>query len=370
MRILVTGGMGFVGSHLADELVKKGHSVRVYDNLDEQVHQGNEPRYLNPQVEYIRGDVRDRESFKNAIEGCEIIFHEAATVGVGQSMYKVAYYIDTNDTGTANLWDILINEKNRVKKVLVASSMSIYGEGIYHCVKCGEFYPALRNDADLARRDWQMHCPKCSGIASPKATHENKTLYPTSVYAYSKKHQEELSMLLARTYKIPTVALRYFNIYGPRQALSNPYTGVCAIFSARIKNNNPPIIYEDGRQTRDFIYVSDIVDANLLAMEEAQADYKVLNVGTGIGTSILDVAEVLIKLQGAGIDTDVVNKYRSGDIRHCFADISEIQKLGFRPKVGFSEGMKLLYEWSRTQEAQDKVEAANRELESRGLTAK
>lgn len=370
MKILVTGGMGFLGSHLVDELVRLGHKVRVFDNLDQQVHMGKKPDYLNAGAEYIIDDVRNRDAFKKAITDCEIIFHEAATVGVGQSMYKVSYYIDTNDLGTANLWDIIINEKNNVRKVVVASSMSIYGEGAYICDSCGIFYPALRSDAALRSGDWHMHCPKCNLIAQSAPTPEEKLLYPTSVYAYSKRHQEELSLLLGKTYKIPTVALRYFNIFGPRQALSNPYTGVCAIFSARVKNNNPPIIYEDGLQTRDFIYVSDVVDANILAMTDSRGDYQALNVGTGRPTAIGEIARFLIKLNNKRLEPLIENKYRSGDIRHCFADVSKIKALGFLARISFEQGMNKLAEWSQTQEAIDQVEAANKELQDRGLTSK
>lgn len=370
MKILVTGGMGFVGSHLVDALVKKGHSVIVFDNLEKQVHQGKKPDYLNPHAENIIGDVRERGALKKVILDSDIIFHQAAAVGVGQSMYKIADYIHTNDLGTANLLDIIINEKNKIRKIIVASSMSIYGEGAYNCLKCGRVYPLPRPDAQLKGKDWQMHCSFCSAVVKPVPTKEDKPLVPTSVYAFSKRHQEELCLLVGRTYKIPTVALRYFNIYGPRQALSNPYTGICAIFSARIKNNHPPLIYEDGLQTRDFIPVSDIVKANILAMDEPRADYRAFNVGTGRATSVLEVAKTLINLHNQDIQPEIINKYRAGDIRDCFADISSIKKLGFCPSVNFAEGMRDLASWSRSVKAEDRVESAIRELEERGLTSK
>lgn len=369
MKILVTGGMGFIGSHLVDELARLGHSVVVFDNLEEQVHLGKKPDYLNPNAEYIVGDVRDRDDFKKVLLDCEIVFHQAATVGVGQSMYKIAHYIYTNDLGTANLLDILVNEKNKVKKLIVASSMSIYGEGAYNCSTCGDFAPMLRTEEQLKIKDWEIHCPRCSRAATPIPTGENKTPIPTSVYAFSKRHQEELCLLVGITYKIPTIALRYFNAYGPRQALSNPYTGVCAIFSARIKNNNRPFIYEDGLQTRDFIHISDIVSANILVMDNPKADYKALNVGTGRATSILEVAETLIKLHGKDIKPEIVNKYRAGDVRHCFADIFAIKSIGFYSRVSFVEGIKDLVNWSKTAIAEDKVESANKELEAKGLTS-
>ncbi|MFH1492233.1 MAG: SDR family NAD(P)-dependent oxidoreductase [Candidatus Omnitrophota bacterium] len=369
MKILVTGGAGFVGSHLVDRLVREGHKVIVFDNLDEQVHQGKKLDYLNPKAEYIIGDVRDRDAFRKVLVGSDIVFHEAAVVGVGQSMYKISHYIDSNTLGTANLLDILVNEKNNVRKLIIASSMSIYGEGAYSCNKCGDFIPDLRSEAQLAKGDWQMHCLQCNEIAKPIPTKEGKLLLSTSIYAFSKLHQEQLSLLIGKTYKIPTVALRYFNIYGPRQALSNPYTGVCAIFSARIKNSNRPIIYEDGLQSRDFIHVNDIVDANILAMTNSNADYKSFNVGSGKPTSILDIAKILIRLHDKNMEPDVVNKYRKGDIRHCFADISAIGALGFSPNVSFEQGMRDLVEWSKTVSAEDRIEIATRELEEKGLTS-
>lgn len=369
MKILVTGGMGFVGSHLVDALVKEGHSVVVFDNLDEQVHQGRKPDYLNKEVRYIIGDMRNRNALGKALIGCEVVFHEAASVGVGQSMYRIAHYIDNNDLGTANLLDILVNEKNKIKKLVVASSMSIYGEGSYKCPKCGSFVPRLRSEEQLKENDWEMHCQICKGIAQPVATKEDKSLDSTSVYAFSKRHQEELCLLIGRTYNIPTVALRYFNIYGPRQALSNPYTGVCAIFSARIKNDHSPIIYEDGLQTRDFIHVSDIVAANIIVMKDSRADHRSFNVGCGKPMSILRVAQTLSGLHGKKIEPEVVKKYRKGDIRHCFADISSIGELGFRPRVNFEEGMFELVDWSKTIRAKDNIEKANKELEKKGLTS-
>ncbi len=291
-------------------------------------------------------------------------------MGVGQSMYQIEKYMDVNTMGTAKLLDILANEEHDVKKLIVASSMSIYGEGKYECSECGILYPPLRTNEQLKKREWEMKCPSCGRVVKPVPTDEGKPLQPTSIYAISKKDQEEMCLAVGRAYGIPTVALRYFNIYGPRQALSNPYTGVCAIFSSRIKNNNPPIIFEDGLQTRDFISVHDIVRANLLVMEKSKADYEVFNVGTGKPVSILDIARTLSKLYGKSLKPDIVNKYRSGDIRHCYADISKLKKLGFMPSVPFEDGMRELVEWGMRQEAEDKSDAAYQELKERGLVEK
>jgi dTDP-L-rhamnose 4-epimerase len=368
MKILVTGGAGFVGSHLVDELVKKNDIV-IYDNLEPQVHK-NIPEYLNNSAEFIREDIRNKTKLKEAISDSEIIFHEASMVGVGQSMYQIEKYMDVNTMGTAKLLDILANEEHNIKKLIVASSMSIYGEGKYECSDCGIVYPSLRSNEQLKKREWEMKCPSCGKVVKPVPTGEDKPLQPTSIYAISKKDQEEMCLAVGRTYGVPTAALRYFNIYGPRQALSNPYTGVCAIFSSRIKNNNPPIIFEDGLQTRDFISVHDIVQANLLVMQKSRADYETFNVGTGEPVTIFDIAHTLSKLYGKALKPEIVNKYRSGDIRHCFADISKIKKLGFKLSVFFEEGMAELVGWGRTQEAEDKSDAAYQELKEKGLVEK
>jgi len=368
MKILVTGGAGFVGSHLVDALAKK-HEVVIYDNLEPQVHKSF-PEYLNNKAKFVREDIRNKAELKKAISDSEVIFHQAAMVGVGQSMYQIEKYMDVNTMGTAKLLDVLANEEHDVKKLIVASSMSIYGEGKYECSQCGIVYPPLRSNEQLKKKEWEMKCPSCGRVVKPVPTDENKPLQPTSIYAISKKDQEEMCLAVGKAYGIPTVALRYFNIYGPRQALSNPYTGVCAIFSSRIKNNNPPIIFEDGLQTRDFISVHDIVEANLLAMEKSKANYEMFNVGTGKPVSILDIANILSKLYGKAPRPEIVNKFRAGDIRHCFADISKIKKLGFKAEVSFEEGMRELVEWGKMQDAEDKSEAAYQELKARGLVEK
>ena len=367
MKILVTGGMGFLGSHLVDALVKQNHEVVSFDNLEYQVHQGKKPKYLNKGARYIVGDVRNKNKLKDVIKDSETIFHQAAMVGVGQSMYEISKYIHSNSYGTANLLDVLVNEKNKVKKLIVASSMSIYGEGAYECKECGKFYPSYRKDRDIAKRNWGMYCPKCEKEARPIPTDEDKPLFPTSVYAYSKKDQEDLALLVGKTYNIPTVALRYFNIYGPRQSLSNPYTGVCAIFSSMIKNDHAPIIYEDGLQSRDFISVKDIVAANIFVMNNPKADFQAFNVGNGVPASILDIAKLLIKLYKKDLEPKIADSYRKGDIRHCYAGTAKLNKLGFRVKVSFEKGMKELIEWARDVEAKDKVRSADQLLIKKGI---
>jgi len=312
MKVLVTGGAGFVGSHLVDALVKGGHGVRVLDNLEGQVHGGQPPSYLNRGAEYLWGDVRDRAILQRALKGIEIVFHQAASVGVGQSMYQIEKYTSSNSLGTAVLLDLIVNERIPIKKLIVASSMSIYGEGNYRCTQCGPVFPPLRSEIQLKKRQWEMICPQCHQPVRPEPTAEDKPLFPTSVYAVSKRDQEELCLSVGRSYSIPTVALRYFNIYGPRQALSNPYTGVCAIFSARIKNGKAPLIFEDGNQSRDFVHVSDIVQANLLVLKNTKSDYGVFNVGTGRSTSIGKIAQMLIQRYGSSIPpefTAVTVKY-------------------------------------------------------------
>ncbi|MBI2104139.1 MAG: NAD-dependent epimerase/dehydratase family protein [Candidatus Omnitrophica bacterium] len=368
MRVLVTGGAGFIGSHLVDALVRDGHAVRVLDSFDPQVHGGRAPDYLNPAAEYVEGDVRDRDALRRSLRDIEVVFHEAAVVGVGQSMYEIERYVSVNVLGTATLLDVIVNDRLPLKKLVVASSMSIYGEGQYACPSCGPVTPPLRPLEQLKAREWEMRCPRCSRPARPQPTAEAKTLSPTSVYAVSKRDQEELCLCVGRSYGIPTTALRYFNVYGPRQALSNPYTGVCAIFSARIKNRHRPLLFEDGGQTRDFIAVQDIVQANLLVMRDARADFEVLNVGTGHPVSIAQIGRLLAQLYGVPVEPELTRKYRAGDIRHCYADISKLQALDFRPSVSLEEGLRALAAWGRGVEAEDRVEKAAKELESRGLT--
>jgi dTDP-L-rhamnose 4-epimerase len=369
VNVLVTGGAGFIGSHLVDGLVDQGHRVRVLDLLVSQVHGENaKPKYVNPAAEFVQGDVCDRAAVDAALEGIDVVFHEAAEVGVGQSMYEIERYVRANDLGTAVVLEAVLARRPQIKKLVVASSMSIYGEGAYTCEDCGAIYPQLRPTSQLRDRRWEVECPKCGKNLLPAPTTEEKPLFPTSVYAVTKQDQEQFCLAVGRSYGIPTVALRYFNVYGTRQALSNPYTGVCAIFSARLLNGNRPMIFEDGEQTRDFVHVSDIVQANLRALETDRADYQAVNVGTGRATSVHTVSNLLAKGLGLDLEPEIVAKYREGDIRHCVADISKAKELlGYEPRLSLEQGIPELLSWVRAQAAQDQVESATAELESRQL---
>lgn len=368
MHILVTGGCGFIGSHLVDRLVAEGHRVRVYDLLEPQVHQGRKPAYLNKGAEYRFADIRDKDKLKKALAGIEVVFHEASQVGVGQSMYQIEKYVSHNSLGTAVLLDLLVNTTHKVRKLICASSMSIYGEGAYRCNGCGIVHPQLRKPAQLKLRQWQMQCPVCGRECHSMPTPESKPLFPTSIYATTKRCQEEMCLEVGIAYKLPTVALRYFNAYGPRQSLNNPYTGVAAIFLSRVKNNNPPLVFEDGAQTRDFIYVSDIVEANILAMKKKAADYQSFNVGTGHPHSILEIGQRIIVMYKKDLQPKVLASFRAGDIRHCYADITAIStQLGFKPKVSFEQGMRSLLRWSEKEAAEDLSTQAHAELKRRGL---
>lgn len=369
-RILVTGGAGFVGSHLVDGLLAAGDTVRVFDSLVSQVHGESVPEYLSSETEFTQGDMRDPEAVRRALDGIEVVFHLAAAVGVGQSMYEIAHYMGVNTQGTAVLLQELLNRTSRVEKLVLASSMSIYGEGKYLCAQCSEIAPPLRNSSQLKARQWEMVCPQCGEVLTPIPTDESKPLQCSSIYALSKKDQEEMCLLFGRTYGIPVVGLRYFNIYGPRQALSNPYTGVAAIFASRLLNGKPPLVFEDGKQMRDFVSVRDVVQANLLAIESSGADGMALNVGSGEPISIREVAAALAEALETEMAPELTEKYRAGDIRHCFGDISAAGKLlGYRPQVRFADGVKDLVEWLRGQQPEDRAAKAVAELSNFGLAA-
>lgn len=368
-NILVTGGAGFVGSFLVDFLLEKGFRVRILDNLEDQVHKGIKPKYLNKKAEFIKGDIKNTDILKKTIEKVDAVFHLAAAVGVSQSNYQIKKYVDSNVGGTGNLLDLLVNSKHQIKKIITISSMTGYGEGNYLCQKCGIVRPRLRDESQLKKKDWNLYCPNCAKVVEPISTDEQALDFPNSIYGFSKKAQQDLSLLVGKLYNIPTVVLRGFNIYGPRQSLSNPYTGVTAIFISRFKNNQQAIVFEDGLQTRDFVSVHDVVNAFILALEKDQANYQLFNIGSGKGTTILEIAQTLSKLLGKTELIRVNQEFRKNDIRHCFADISRAKKLlGWSPKVSLEEGLKELIEWSEGEKAEDRFTQAQKELEQKGLS--
>jgi dTDP-L-rhamnose 4-epimerase len=372
MRTLVTGGAGFIGSHLVDGLLAAGHSVRVLDALAPQVHGADRerPDYLDPAAELLVGDILDSELLERSLDGVEAVLHNAAAVGVGQSMYEISAYVEANVLATAKLLEAIVERRDRIGKVVVASSMSNYGEGRYRTAAGDLRAPPPRSLSQLEARDWEVRDGESGEALQPMPTDEAKPLNPTSVYATTKRDQEELVINVCRAYGVPAVALRYFNGYGTRQSLSNPYTGVAAIFCSRILNDQPPLIFEDGRQTRDFTHVSDIVQANLLALERDSADGQVLNVGTGQPTDLLELSSLLLDALGKSdtLRPEIVGRFREGDIRHCYADINAIQgALGYQPRVPIAEGVPDLIEWASRQTAADRVGTAVAELEERSL---
>lgn len=375
MRTLVTGGAGFIGSHTVDLLVEEGHDVTVLDNLDPQVHgeDADGPGQIaghvgSGAVRFIRGDVRSRDDVARALEGVDRVIHLAAAVGVGQSMYEPHYYMDVNGSGQAMLMELMAADPGRWRRFVVASSMSIYGEGSYRCPEHGPVAPDGRSEERLERGEWEPTCPACDGPLGALPTPEEKPLRATSVYAISKKTQEELALCFAEAYGIPTAALRFFNVYGSRQALSNPYTGVAAIFMSRILNGRPPLIFEDGEQSRDFIHVADVARAVAAAAADDAPPAGVYNICTGTPTTIRGVAEVLAERLDSHVEPEVVGRYRAGDIRHCIGDPTRAAgELGFEARVPFREGVDELIAWARDEAPEDRVERSLEELETQGL---
>ncbi len=366
-KVLVTGGAGFIGSHLVDALVKKGDEVVVIDALLPQVHE-SKPAYLNPSVDYVFSDLRDPKALDGVLPGVKVVYHLAAAVGIGQSMYEPRHYVEANSLATAILLQKIIDRPHRPEKLVVASSMSVYGEGSYSCANCGPVYPAVRTPERMGAGEWEVPCPNCGRSTEPLPTTEEKPLSPQSVYAVSKRDQEELSLSLGRAFALPTVALRFFNVYGSRQALSNPYTGVCAIFQSRLQNGARPVVFEDGRQSRDFVAVEDIVSALVRAGGSDRADFQSINVGAGRSVPIVDVARILAQLNGVTIEPEVTGQFRPGDIRHCFADISRARRLlGYEPAVPLERGLATFVEWSKSQRPKDRLDSAISELTGRGL---
>lgn len=374
-KILITGGTGFIGSNLSLKLLDKGYSIRVLDNLSPQIH-GKEPEITSPlyssiagKVDFIHGSVTSKIDWIRAIEGMDAIIHLAAETGTGQSMYEVFRYSEVNSLGTALMLDVIANTKNTIEKIIVTSSRAIYGEGKYYCSNHGIVFPPSRCVRLLQQGFFECRCPLCNLEVVPKATDEESKINPTSMYGITKLTQEQMVMTLCPTLKIAPVVFRYQNVYGPGQSLSNPYTGILSIFSTRIKNGNPINIFEDGKESRDFIYIDDVVDATILGLESSKANAQIFNVGSGLPINVLTVAKLLVSTYNINVPINITGNFRSGDIRHNFADLSKISNLlGFKPKVNFKEGIAKFANWVNTQKiSEDHFEKSLSELTKKRL---
>ena len=370
-NILITGGAGFIGSNLTKKLVDKGFNVTILDNLSKQIHSDGQNLYLSVKdiATFIKGDVRNKSDWKKALKNQHAVIHLAAETGTGQSMYEISKYTEVNVLGTAHLLDILTNENHSVKKIIIASSRSIYGEGKYFCENDGVVYPNQRQEICMAKGEFETICSKCSEPLKLLATDEESKIHPSSIYGITKQIQEDMILLMGETLNIPVVALRYQNVYGPGQSLSNPYTGILSIFSTRLLNGNHIDLYEDGHQSRDFVFIDDAVSATILALEKKELNSQIFNVGSGVATSISEVANLLNSLYNSNVKILVSGKYRLGDIRHNYADLSKIKDvLGFSPKFDFISGITLFVNWVKKQEVMvDKYEMSISELQSKGL---
>jgi dTDP-L-rhamnose 4-epimerase len=369
-RALVTGGAGFIGSHLVDLLLREGYRVRVLDSLLPQAHPTGQPRYVHAEAEFVHGDVRDEATVDQCLDDVELVFHLAGMVGNGQSMYDLRRYTDVNAVGTASLWEGLLKRRAQFARVVVSSSMVVYGDGAYACKEHGVLGQVKRPMSRLANKSWEPVCPTCEQEVAPVATPEDHPQRPTSPYGISKHSQEWLSLVTGQAFGVPTIALRYLNTYGSRQALSNPYTGVIAIMLSRLLNGKPPTLFEDGQQLRDFIHVSDVAKANLCAAVASSPDalYLAYNVGTGRSTPIAEIAKTLAERAKVAIDPMVTGEFRSGDIRHCFADTRLAAKhLQFRAQCTLEAGFDELLEWGKSESPTDNTESANAELRKLGL---
>lgn len=370
-NILITGGAGFIGSNLSLKLIEKGYNITVLDNLSPQIHSEYSPLYesIKDKVNFIRGTVLSYDDWKKALINVDVVVHLAAETGTGQSMYEIEKYTDVNIKGTSIFLDILANEKHSIKKMIVASSRSIYGEGKYECSSCGVVYPNERKDEHMAKRDFNVKCPSCGVNVKLMATDETSKIHPSSIYGITKQVQEQMFLVMGKSLNIPAVAFRYQNVYGAGQSLSNPYTGILSIFSTRIKNGNDINIFEDGLESRDFVYIDDVVDATILGIEKDEANFEVFNVGLGEAVDVNTVASTLIKTYNSNSKITISGNYRLGDIRDNYADLTKIKnKLGFEPKVNFEKGIEKFTNWVNAQDVvEDKYEKSIEEMRQKGL---
>ena len=371
-NILITGGAGFIGSRLCEKLYDKGYNITILDNLSPQIH-GLSKSSLLKKVEgkcfFIKGDVRNKADWKKAIKGQEIIIHLAAETGTGQSMYELEKYNDVNIMGTAHMLEILANTQHNIQKMVIASSRAIYGEGKYLCTTHGDIFPKQRKELDMYNGEFNLKCNICNTELSLVATDEKSKIHPSSIYGINKQQQEQMVMLMGATLGIPAVALRYQNVYGPGQSLSNPYTGILSIFSTRILNGNDLDIYEDGLESRDFVFIDDVVDATILGIEKNEANGEVFNVGSGVSITVKEIADSLKRFYNSNINISISGKFRLGDIRHNYADITKSKNLlGFSPKYNFQKGISEFVTWVKTQEIkEDEYDKSVKELKSKGL---
>lgn len=373
-KVLITGGSGFIGSNLSLKLIEKGYTVRVLDIMSPQIH-GDD--YKNSQlfknidgkVEFLLGDVQNRGDWERALKDIDIVIHLAAETGTGQSMYEIERYTDVNIKGTAIFLDLLTNGNHKVEKIIVASSRAIYGEGKYTCKEHNEVYPLARTENYMSKGDFNVKCPLCDENVDLVGTTEDSKIHPTSLYGFTKQGQEDMCMIVGKSLGIPVVAYRYQNVYGPGQSLKNPYTGILSIFSTRIKNGNDINIFEDGLESRDFVYIDDVVNATILGIEKEEANYQSFNVGTGVAIDVITVANTLKNKYESNVEIKISGNYRLGDIRHNFADISKAKELlGFEPKVDFITGISNFADWVNTQEVeQDNYEKSIDEMKKKGL---
>lgn len=345
-RVLVTGGAGLIGSHLVDLLVEQGYEVTILDSLEHETHPKGEPEWINRRARFIKGDVRSDSDLENALQGVRAVFHQAAVGGVNE---RAARYLEVNAIGTAKIFELIQEKRLPVEKVVVASSQAVYGEGAAECAKHGDVFPPMRSLEQLRSKLWEHRCPRCGDALRPRPTQETKPRDSEAPYGLSKELQERLALACGKRLGIPVVALRYAVTYGPRQSLFNPYTGVVSIFSTRLLNDLPPLVYEDGRQERDFIYVADVARANVFAMESERTNGEVFNVSTGRGITLLELVRTLGQIYGKRIEPHLPGEFRPGDVRHIVLDPSKLNASGFRASTSLSEGLRLFGEWIKTQ---------------------